>query len=156
MSKSQRKSNKSDKTTKNTPPKVKTSTMIMAIVVMMGVFFLGKAILSDASTGISHIGPEVSMQQIQEVAGLTIVDVRTPGEYQGGHIANAKLVTLQRLEELAATELPDKDAPLLVYCHSGQRSSVAVNILHNLGYTNLRNMAGGLIAWNNKGLPLTR
>ncbi len=76
----------------------------------------------------------------------TPLDVRQPDEYANGHIAGATLLPLGDIPAKAAELLPDKSAPLVLYCRSGARSDMAAKQLESMGYTNLRNM-GGVMYW---------
>jgi rhodanese-related sulfurtransferase len=84
---------------------------------------------------------------------LQLIDVRTPDEFSAGHLANAKSIPLQdigsRLGEI------DKSKPVLLYCRSGHRSGKALEILVGKGFTDARHMAGGIVAWQAAGLPVT-
>lgn len=84
----------------------------------------------------------------RETPGAVLLDVRTTQEYQEGHIPGGKNVPLQELDRVTAM-VPDKDAPLFVYCHSGARSSQAVRLLARMGYTNIKNI-GGIAAYTGK------
>lgn len=76
-----------------------------------------------------------------------VLDVRTPEEYASGHIVNARLLTLDAIDELSAVEVaPDKTAPVLVYCRSGVRSAEAARKLAALGYEQVYDF-GGIIDW---------
>ena len=77
----------------------------------------------------------------------TLVDVRTEDEFKAGHIAGAKLIPDTEIKDRAATDLPDKNARILVYCRSGVRSAGAARTLIDLGYTNVYDM-GGIINWS--------
>lgn len=77
---------------------------------------------------------------------VTIVDVRSAAEYADGHVPGAILAPLNELPANAETILPNKDATLLIYCRSGNRSAQAVNILRQLGYTRLYDF-GGIMSW---------
>lgn len=66
-------------------------------------------------------------------AGATLLDVRTPGEYAGGHIEGALNVPLDTVASRLA-EIP-RDRPVVVYCHSGGRSARAADALRASGYT---------------------
>lgn len=76
----------------------------------------------------------------------TVVDVREPDEYEAGHIPGARLLPLGQVQEKAAAALPDKDAPILVYCRTGRRSEAAGLILLGKGYRNVKNL-GGILSW---------
>lgn len=77
---------------------------------------------------------------------VTIVDVRTLPEFQEGHIKNAILLTDNDIAESAERLLADKDAEILVYCRSGQRSEAAAKELIKMGYTNIYDF-GGIVDW---------
>ena len=69
-----------------------------------------------------------------------IIDVREPAEYASGHVEGA--VNIPPMEILANSPKLDnipKDAEIILYCISGSRSNVAINILRSRGYTNLIN-----------------
>jgi rhodanese-related sulfurtransferase len=71
--------------------------------------------------------------------GALIVDVRSPGEYQAGHVEGALNLPLNDLPRLAGEHLPDKAQPLVLYCQSGMRSESAMQYLQSCGYTQLVN-----------------
>ena len=75
-----------------------------------------------------------------------IIDARTEEEFAAGHIKNAILIPEYEVAERAESELPDKDALILVYCRSGRRSKIASEELIKLGYTNVYEF-GGIIDW---------
>ena len=83
------------------------------------------------------------MMASQEVV---VVDVRTREEYDGGHIENAVLVPNESIGSEMPEALPDKEATLLVYCRSGNRSKTASSTLADLGYTNIYEF-GGINTW---------
>jgi rhodanese-related sulfurtransferase len=87
-------------------------------------------------------------------AGIITLDVRTPGEFNEGHIEGAQLIDFQsgNFENEIATL--DKSKTYAVYCRSGSRSGQAVKIMSDAGFTNLYNLNGGVIDWANAGLPL--
>ena len=77
---------------------------------------------------------------------VVIVDVRTPEEYDGGHIPNAILVPNESIGDDMPEALPDKEATLLIYCRSGRRSKEASEKLLKLGYKSIYEF-GGIIDW---------
>lgn len=84
-------------------------------------------------------------KEMMDTQDVIIVDVRTQEEYDEGYIENAILIPNESIEN-APSELPDKDAIILVYCRSGKRSKEAANKLVDLGYTNIYDF-GGIIDW---------
>ena len=82
------------------------------------------------------------------------LDVRTPEEYNDGHIQGAVLLPVQELEKRLA-EVP-KDKRVYVYCHSGRRSVTASNMLVEGGFSNIENVEGGIVAWKKAGYPVVK
>ena len=84
-----------------------------------------------------------------------LLDTRTQPEWeQDGHLLNATLVPHDELEQRQA-ELPaDKDATVLVYCRSGNRSQEAAQTLLDLGYTNIVELNSGINGWKDAGYPV--
>jgi phage shock protein E len=80
-----------------------------------------------------------------------LVDVRTPQEFNSGHIEGAVNIPLQELSQ-RASEIP-QDEPVVLYCRSGNRSSTAAKMLRNAGYDQVYDL-GGVIDWQAQGLPL--
>lgn len=74
-----------------------------------------------------------------------LVDVRTPQEYAAGHLDGALSLPLDRIEAQAAGALPDRNACLVLYCHSGMRARMARRLLARLGYRRLV-LGGGMAA----------
>lgn len=83
-----------------------------------------------------------------------LLDVREPWEYAQGHVAEATLIPLGELEQRVG-EVP-RDQPVLVICHSGQRSHAAAGYLLHLGYRDVTNIDGGTGAWIERGYPVSR
>lgn len=82
-----------------------------------------------------------------------ILDVRTPGEWSGGHIAGAIPAFVPKLA--AAAEKLDRGKPVAVYCGSGYRASIAASLLQTKGFRHVFNVPGGMKAWKATGLPIT-
>ena len=79
--------------------------------------------------------------RFDSTANAVLLDVRTPEEYVQGHIPHSRNIPLQELNRVE-TEVPDKAAPLFVYCLSGVRSRQAVSELKRMGYVNVENIGG--------------
>lgn len=77
--------------------------------------------------------------------GAQFVDVRTPEEFNMSQLPNAVNLPLQDIDRLAGTQL-NIDLPIIVFCRSGQRSHMAMQILMSLGFTEVYNM-GPYQAW---------
>ena len=91
---------------------------------------------------------------------VTVLDVRQPAEYEGGHIPGAKLIPLPELQG-RMNEI-DKDKPTVVYCAIGGRSRIAAQMLAGSNFPKVYNLSGGFKAWQgnaavgpeDRGLPL--
>jgi rhodanese-related sulfurtransferase len=90
----------------------------------------------------------------RQEAGALILDVREPDEWQEGHIAGAKHVPLGSLQPRVG-EL-DPNGEIIAVCHSGVRSNAAVLALRRAGFGNSWNLAGGMLAWERRKLPIER
>lgn len=93
--------------------------------------------------------PSITGTELQERLAkgdqLVMIDVREPDEYQEGHIRGARLLPLGSLPE-RVDEVP-KETTLVLVCRSGGRSGQACEYLQRLGYSNLLNLDGGMLAW---------
>ena len=83
-----------------------------------------------------------------------LIDVRDPSELGGalGHIDGVENVPLSQLEEAAARW--SRHDEIVVLCRSGGRSMRAAELLFDLGFTCVRNLIGGMMAWHFEGLPV--
>jgi len=75
-----------------------------------------------------------------------LLDVRTEAEYKEQHITGAVLLPSDEIKSKAESQLPDKDAIILIYCRSGNRSAQAAKALIDLGYTRVYDF-GGITNW---------
>lgn len=93
---------------------------------------------------------QISQEEAKEMMDtqeVIVLDVREQDEYDGGHIPGAVLLPVGTIEvDTAATVIPEKDAAVLVYCRSGNRSKTASSALAELGYTNIYEF-GGINTW---------
>lgn len=83
-----------------------------------------------------------------------ILDVRTPAEYKSGKIAKSKNINVASFDFMKKVEALDKSKNILIYCKSGARSARASKMLTKIGFTNVYNLSGGVMAWQNHGNKL--
>jgi molybdopterin/thiamine biosynthesis adenylyltransferase/rhodanese-related sulfurtransferase len=102
---------------------------------------------------IEEIEPFEAAAEI-EGGDVVLVDTREPHEYQEAHLENGKLVPPGLLGDEIAAAAPDRSARTILYCRSGNRSAIAAAQLQKLGYENVASMAGGILAWQEQGLPV--
>ena len=99
-----------------------------------------------------RVSPEKAAELLESMSDLRVIDVRAPGERAARAIERSAHTPLQRLAD-DMRDVP-RDTPLLVYCAGGYRSSLAASLLQRDGFTNVRELAGGLAAWETGGLPV--
>jgi len=97
---------------------------------------------------------EVSAQEVETLpaGAATIVDVREASEWEQGHLPGANHISKSYIEQQIEGAVPDRDAPVILYCAGGVRSLFAAQTLAGMGYTNVASMAGGFEAWKGAGL----
>ena len=113
-------------------------------------------LVADAKSAV----PEVTVEDVHARLGrgeaLALIDVRDPDEFREGAVAGAVPISRGFLEFKVPEAFPDADTPLVLYCLSGLRSLLAGKVLHDLGYTNVSSMAGGIRRWKELKLPLVK
>jgi sulfur-carrier protein adenylyltransferase/sulfurtransferase len=109
------------------------------------------------ATGATKVVEEIEpFEAAQEIEGgdVVLIDTREPHEYQEAHLENGKLVPPGLLRDEIEAAAPDKSARTILYCRSGNRSYKAAEQMEALGYTDVASMAGGILAWQEQGLPV--
>ncbi|HYR04925.1 MAG TPA: molybdopterin-synthase adenylyltransferase MoeB [Nitrososphaerales archaeon] len=98
-----------------------------------------------------EVSPKALKELIDDGREMVVLDVREPFEYEIAHLNDAKLIPLAQLAG-RVNEL-DTARPIVVYCHTGQRSAQAVRFLNGLGFKKAKNLKGGIKAWGNEVDP---
>ena len=96
-------------------------------------------------SSLPEISPQELKQKLDENESVLLLDVREPSEYDIVHLEGARLIPLNTLPH-HIDSLP-LDQEIVVYCHHGQRSLYATAYLHQKGYTDAINLAGGIDHW---------
>lgn len=101
---------------------------------------------------------DISQQELFEANSnnVVIVDVRTPEEFQQGHVPNAINVPLSNIIDNPDILTFSKEKPIVLYCRSGYRAGKAAEALQKYGYTNLRHLEGDMQGWSKAGLPVAK
>ena len=103
---------------------------------------------------------DVNVEEFQELIeknGAQLIDVRTPGEYEKGHLKDAILINYMADDfKVKAFEGLDKSIPVLVYCASGGRSAKSAKMYIEAGFTKVYNLLGGFRAWKAKNLEIEK
>lgn len=86
--------------------------------------------------------------------GTIVLDVRTPAEFASGHLPQAQNIDIEASDFASRIAALDKNAIYAVYCHSGNRSGVAMEQMAAAGFTHVYDLAGGIGAWQSMGGPM--
>lgn len=121
-----------------------TATIITVLILVLTVVLAGCG--KRNSDSYQQISPEEAITMMEEQDGYMILDVRTPEEFDAGHIPNAVNLPNESIGDTQPELLPDKGQLILVYCRSGNRSKQASAKLAALGYTNIVEF-GGINHW---------
>ena len=111
------------------------------------------------STQVSETSARVNLLTVDEFAAIldgssdqfTVVNVHVPYE---GEVPNTDLEIAYNDVETLTASLPDRDAPIILYCRSGNMSADAAQELINAGYTQIYDVQGGMNAWTSSGRQL--
>lgn len=110
----------------------------------------GAELLRQIKSQIHEVDPASVHEQLGN--GAVIVDVRENEEFSVAHIPGARHVPRAYLETRIEGIVPDRDAHIVLYCASGNRSAYAARTLtDDLGYTNVESMTGGITLWKDRG-----
>lgn len=111
------------------------------------------AVLATTACGSRSAGE--NGQQAASSEPVVYVDVRTPEEYASGHVAGSILIPHDQMEARWEELAQHKDKPIVLYCRTGRRSGLALDVLKEKGFTNVKN-GGGFNDLAARGVPTAR
>ncbi|NJM79942.1 MAG: rhodanese-like domain-containing protein [Flavobacterium sp.] len=117
------------------------------------VFFATTSCVKSQTEGVI-LADVATFEQKITTDGVQLVDVRTPEEFEEGHLPNAVNINIKDADFQAKIGALDKTKPVLVYCKSGGRSGKACGIMKELGFTNITDLDGGITNWVAEGKPI--
>jgi rhodanese-related sulfurtransferase len=85
-----------------------------------------------------------------------VIDVRPAADFAKGHIINSQNIPMNGFKNQIGALQKYKDGPVVLTCRSGSQSSLACGLLRKAGFAEVYNLRGGVLAWQNANLPLTR
>ncbi|MGB8516682.1 MAG: rhodanese-like domain-containing protein [Gallionella sp.] len=133
---------------------VTSNFLPISIAVLSGIMLLW-SMFGNRFRGVNDVDVAAALQLINHKDAF-VLDVREPSEYNNGHLLNAKLLPLGKLKERIGELEKHRNKPMLVVCRSGNRSGTACAILAKNGYTQVYNLAGGVMAWQGSKMPLEK
>ena len=127
--------------------------LVMAFVVLLALVFFNE--MKIATQRFASLTPAAAVQLMNK-EDVVVLDVREPSETVGGKIAKAIQIPVgavaKRIDELEKF----KDKTLLVYCKSGARAGIACKELSKNGFDKVYSLNGGLLAWQDAHLPVSK
>jgi rhodanese-related sulfurtransferase len=136
------------------------ASIVCVVIIISGIYI---AFIMDDSDTKSRLGKNITTKEAYDLIqnnienpDFIILDVRTLEEYNSGHIENASM--LDFYDESFEDDLDqlDKNKTYLVYCRTANRSARAVDIMVELGFTDVYNMLGGIVKWNEDGYKIVK
>jgi rhodanese-related sulfurtransferase len=113
-------------------------------------------LVDDAKTRVREVSVDETLGRLAANPAVKLIDVREDLEWQAGHAARALHLGKGIIERDIESQIPDKNAEIILYCGGGFRSALSGDVLQQMGYTNVRSMAGGWRAWSAAGAPTER
>ena len=123
---------------------------LIALTVFTTALLTGCSNGSESAMNLDAAGFQAKTQE----AGVVVLDVRTRGEFNEGHIANAINIDVESDTFLNEITKLDKSKTYAVYCRSGRRSADAVAKMSNEKFISLFNLNGGILDWQAAGYPV--
>ena len=102
---------------------------------------------------VQEVTPQEAFQELDSGDAI-LIDTREPHEYAESHIEGANLLPPAMVADNIADKVPDKSARVLISCRSGARSATAAEQLMAMGYEDVASVAGGILEWQEQGLPV--
>jgi rhodanese-related sulfurtransferase len=109
----------------------------------------------EKNGAVTHVSAGQAAELLR-AGGVTVIDVRTPGEFAEGRIAGAVNIDFQSRDFASRLAGLDPAKPYLVHCRSGSRSGRALGAFKKQGFAKIYHLDGGVIAWSKAGQPLRR
>ncbi len=111
--------------------------------------------LKRATKGYKEVPPSEAVRLINKENAM-VLDIREANELGQGSIIDSKHIALSALPDKLDSLSSNKDQPILVFCKVGNRSAQACKLLLKNSYTNVFGLKGGITAWMNDQLPITK
>jgi rhodanese-related sulfurtransferase len=120
------------------------------------VLFILSVVIIASAADVVHVNAAQAAELLAADKAVVVLDVRTADEYAEGHIANARNLDFQEEGFEAAVARLDREAPYLVHCASGGRSTASLAVLKKLGFKRVHHLDGGFNAWRKAGNAVAR
>lgn len=112
------------------------------------------ALVADAKARVKQCTIEEYVARRERGESPVLVDTREDREWEQGRVPGALHLSKGVIERDIESRIPDKDAPIVLYCGGGFRSALVADNLQKMGYTDVTSMDGGWRGWLARGLPV--
>ncbi len=127
-----------------------------AVLVLLFLGLLGALVWTSVSTtGPGQLSPADAVRLISREDAV-VIDLRSDGEFRNGHVVNAVHVPFDQIEGRLRRLEKYRRKPVIAACRTGQQSAAAARRLRTEGFEQVHRLQGGMVAWQNADLPLTK
>ncbi len=142
-------------------PKLMLSTLFVISLIIAGIGCKPTPPKGDSNTSVKKVDPTKMHvnefeQKLNSTPNAQLVDVRTPEEYQNGHLKGAQNINYQGDSFAEEVNKLDKTKPVFVYCQMGGRSKEACSYMSNQGFTEIYDMDNGFKSWVHYNKPFEK
>ena len=132
-----------------------TAFGIILLVAFWAFILLSPSAQSDPQfTAVSPKKASALIEEHKEDSDFVILDIRTPGEYQYGHIKNSIMIDFYSKAFAEEINRLDKGKTYLIYCRSGNRSTRSLELFQKLKFQKIYHLSSGINGWKSEGLPV--
>lgn len=121
---------------------------------LLAAMFMGAC--SQGESDAPEMLPQELVARVAAEAPPVVLDVRTPQEYEAGHVPGAINLPHKALPDRLAEVLDFRDREVVVYCERGKRSDMARAVLLEAGFTSIQHLQGNMVEWRRQRLPENR
>lgn len=133
-----------------------TNNLILFAALLGVMVMLIKAELDHQGSKGSLLSPAKAIRLMNNSQDALIVDVRSVADFKKGHIKGSKNTPLSEFSGVIDKYKAYKDKDVLVYCYSGNTATRAIKLLRKAGFEKVNNLQGGISAWKEANMPLTK
>jgi len=135
----------------------RTGFTILLFIILFG--FILPSCQAQQDQNITALSPKEASKLIETRTGdsdFIILDIRTPGEYQSGHLKDAAMIDYYSKSFVDEIGRLDRKKSYLVYCRSGNRSARSMDLFKKLEFQKIYHLSSGINGWKSEGLPLVK
>ena len=134
---------------------IQNNLLLFAALAAVMIMLIKSELDHQANRG-SYLSPSKAIRLMNNNSDALIIDIRTEADYKGGHINGAKNVPLSNFAASIEGLSGSKSTPVLIYCNSGNTVTRAIKLLKKAGFEQVSNLEGGIAAWKEASMPLTK